>query len=155
MSGAVRVARLEELAAGQTTLVEVNGSRVVLVRVGDSVYACGEVCAHQGGPLSEGTAQRIAPGLPLARLAVRRPHRECVMPTRGGAVPSYPVRVEAGEVWVEVRLNGAADRAGRGVHRARLCQGARAGLRGGGGGGRRGRPPRRLPPHGRRALGHA
>jgi nitrite reductase/ring-hydroxylating ferredoxin subunit len=26
----------------------------------------------------------------------------CLMPTRGGAVPAYPVRIEGGEVWVDV-----------------------------------------------------
>jgi nitrite reductase/ring-hydroxylating ferredoxin subunit len=102
MNGAVRVARLEELAAGAPRLVEVNGSRVVLVRVGDNVYACGEVCVHQGGPLSEGTVSGSRLACPWHGWQFDVRTGTCLMPTRGGAVPSYPVRIEAGDVWVEV-----------------------------------------------------
>ena len=49
-----RVGRLEDLPAGQPTLVETDGARVVLSRVNDDVYACSDECAHQGGPLSDG-----------------------------------------------------------------------------------------------------
>jgi nitrite reductase/ring-hydroxylating ferredoxin subunit len=102
VSGAVRVARLDELASGQTKLVEVNGHRVVLVRVGDAVYACSDVCAHQGGPLSDGRlyGSRLACPWHGWHFDVRT--GECVLPGRGARVPNYPVRVEAGEVWVEV-----------------------------------------------------
>ena len=48
----VRAASLDEMPAGQPKLVELNGARVVLARVGDAIYACGDVCAHRGGPLS-------------------------------------------------------------------------------------------------------
>ena len=96
------MARLEELAAGEPRLVEVNGIRVVLTRVGDDVYALSEVCAHQGGPLSEGklSGSRLACPWHGWQFDVRT--GTCLMPSRGDAVPSYPVRVEAGEVWVEV-----------------------------------------------------
>jgi nitrite reductase/ring-hydroxylating ferredoxin subunit len=102
VSGAVRVARLEDLPVGQTKLVEVNGARVVLVRVGDAVYACSDVCAHQGGPLSDGRlyGSRLACPWHGWHFDVRT--GECVLPGRGARVPNYPVRVEAGEVWVEV-----------------------------------------------------
>ncbi len=50
----VRVARLDDLQAGQPVLVEANGARIVLARVGDAVHACADACAHRGGPLSEG-----------------------------------------------------------------------------------------------------
>src|SRR2546427_7033487 len=50
----IRVARLDELPAGQLTRVEAGGTRIVLARVKDEVFACNDVCAHQGGPLSEG-----------------------------------------------------------------------------------------------------
>jgi nitrite reductase/ring-hydroxylating ferredoxin subunit len=106
MSEAVRVSRLEELVAGQPRLVEVNGVRVVLARVGDSVYACGEVCVHQGGPLSEGTLSGARLACPWHGWQFDMRTGNCLMPTRGGAVPSYPVRIDEGEVWVD--LNGSA-----------------------------------------------
>ena len=54
MRSARRVASLDEVPAGQPKVVEVDGTRIVLARVGDVVYACGDVCTHRGGPLGEG-----------------------------------------------------------------------------------------------------
>lgn len=102
MSRAVRVASLEELAVGELRLVEVNGTRVVLARVGDAVYACGEVCAHQGGPLSEGRLSGTRLACPWHGWHFDVRTGACVMPSRGGPVPSYAVRIEAGDVLVEV-----------------------------------------------------
>ena len=102
MSGSVRVARLEELVAGELRLVKVNGTRLVLARVGDAVYACEELCAHQGGPLSEGKLSGTRLACPWHGWQFDVRTGNCLMPTRGGTVASYPVRIEEGEVWVEV-----------------------------------------------------
>lgn len=102
MSGARRVASLDEVPAGQPKVVELDGLRVVLTRVGDAVYACGGVCTHRGGPLGEGklTGTRLACPWHGWMFDVRT--GQCVLPSRGAGVPSYPVRVEAGEVLVEL-----------------------------------------------------
>lgn len=101
MSGGVRVARLDDLPAGEAVLVEVNGVRIALARVGDAVYACGEVCTHRGGPLSEGRLSGTRLACPWHGWHFDVRTGECVLPGRGARVPSYPVRVEAGEVWVD------------------------------------------------------
>jgi len=44
VSLARRVASLDEVPAGHAKLVELDGTRIVLARVGEFVYACGEVC---------------------------------------------------------------------------------------------------------------
>ena len=102
MSAARRVASLDEVPAGQPKIVELDGVRVVLSRVGDAVYACGDVCTHRGGPLGEGklTGTRLACPWHGWMFDVRT--GRCVLPSRGASVPSYPVRVEAGEVLVEL-----------------------------------------------------
>lgn len=102
MSAARRVASLDEVPAGQPKLVELDGVRVVLARVGDAVYACGDVCTHRGGPLGEGklTGTRLACPWHGWMFDVRT--GQCVLPSRGSSVPSYPVRLEAGEVLVEL-----------------------------------------------------
>ena len=102
MSAARRVASLEEVPAGQPKVVELDGVRVVLARVGDAVYACGDVCTHRGGPLGEGklTGTRLACPWHGWMFDVRT--GQCVLPSRGASVPSYPVRLEAGEVVVEL-----------------------------------------------------
>jgi nitrite reductase/ring-hydroxylating ferredoxin subunit len=99
---AVRVARLDDLEAGRLTRVEAGGARVVLARVEDAVYACDDVCAHQGGPLSEGKLSGVRLACPWHGWMYDVRTGECVLPARGKRVASYPVRIEAGEVWVEI-----------------------------------------------------
>lgn len=93
---------LTELTPGVPRLVERDGKRVVLVRLGDRVHAMGDVCAHQGGPLSEGklTGTRLACPWHGWMYDVRT--GQCVFPGRGAAVPTYPVRVENGDVLVRI-----------------------------------------------------
>jgi nitrite reductase/ring-hydroxylating ferredoxin subunit len=99
----VRVARLDDLSADQPMLVEAEGTRIVLVRVGNAVYACDDTCSHQGGPLSEGrlSGTRLTCAWHGWMFDVRT--GDCLMPSRGGRVASYPVRVDAGDIWVELQ----------------------------------------------------
>ena len=99
---AASVARLGDLAAGQPTRVDVGGVRIVLVRVKDDVYACDDACAHKGGPLSEGKISGIRLACPWHGWMYDVRTGECVLPGRGARVASYPVRIDAGEIWVEV-----------------------------------------------------
>jgi len=97
-----RVARLADLPAGQPTLVETDGTRVVLARVNDDVFACSDECAPQGGPLSEGRLAGTRLTCPWHGWMYDVKSGTCLMPARGGPLTSYPVTIEAGEVWVEV-----------------------------------------------------
>ena len=98
----VKVGRLEEIETGQPKLVEINGFRIVLARVGDAVYALHDECMHQGGPLSEGRLSGTRLSCPWHGWQYDVCSGQCVLPTRGGTVQSYPVRVEDGEVWVDL-----------------------------------------------------
>ena len=102
MSELRRVASLEEVPAGRPKLVELNGTRVVLVRVRDTVYACGDVCAHKGGPLSEGKLSGTRLACPWHGWIYDVRTGECAFPGRGARVPAYRVRIEANDIWVEV-----------------------------------------------------
>ena len=98
----IRVARFDDLVAGQPTLVEANSTRIVLVRVGDSVYACNDVCGHQGGPLSDGRVSGTKLACPWHGWMYDVKSGECLMPSRGGSIPSYAVRVDGPDVWVDL-----------------------------------------------------
>jgi 3-phenylpropionate/trans-cinnamate dioxygenase ferredoxin subunit len=50
----VRVCSLDDLAPGAAVRVDVGGAPVALVRIGDDVYAIGDVCTHANVSLSEG-----------------------------------------------------------------------------------------------------
>jgi len=97
-----RVARLDDLPAGQPTLVESEGARIVLSRVNDHVFACSDECVHQGGPLSESRLSGTRLTCPWHGWMFDLKSGTCLMPSRGGPIVTYPVTVEAGDVWVEV-----------------------------------------------------
>jgi nitrite reductase/ring-hydroxylating ferredoxin subunit len=98
---AVRVAALADVAPGQPRRVELSGTPIVLTRIGEQVYACGDTCAHKGGPLSDGklTGARLACPWHGWMFDVRT--GECLFPGRGARVPTYPVSIEDGEVFVQ------------------------------------------------------
>ena len=97
-----RAASLGELPPGRPTLVEIDGTRIVLARVGEQVYACGDTCAHKGGPLSEGRLSGTRLACPWHGWIYDVRTGQCACPGRGAGVPSYPVRIDDGEVWIEL-----------------------------------------------------
>ena len=98
----VRAASLAEVPTGGCKLADVNGRRVVLARVGEQVYACAATCPHRGGPLGEGklTGARLTCPWHGWMFDVRT--GACLLPARGSAVATYPVRVEGDEIWIDV-----------------------------------------------------
>ena len=98
----VRAASLAVLPTGGCKLADVNGMRVVLARVGEHVYACADTCPHRGGPLGEGklTGSRLTCPWHGWMFDVRT--GACLLPARGSAVATYPVRVEGDEIWIDV-----------------------------------------------------
>ncbi len=102
MREARRVASLAEVPAGQLKLVELDGTRIVLARVGDRVYACGDTCSHQGGPLSEGRLSGSRLACPWHGWMYDVRTGQCLFPGRGAGVPSYPVQVDADQILLEL-----------------------------------------------------
>jgi nitrite reductase/ring-hydroxylating ferredoxin subunit len=102
VSEARQVASLDEVPAGQPKLVDLDGTRIVLARIGDSVYACGDVCSHRGGPLSQGKLNGTRLACPWHGWMYDVRTGQCLFPGRGASVPVYPVRVDAGAIFVEL-----------------------------------------------------
>jgi nitrite reductase/ring-hydroxylating ferredoxin subunit len=99
---ATPVARVEDIPSDHPILVEVDGVKLALVRVGEAVYAIDDTCTHQGGPLSGGKVYGTKLACPWHGWSYDVRTGTCLFPPRGGAVSCYPVRVEAGDVFVEV-----------------------------------------------------
>jgi nitrite reductase/ring-hydroxylating ferredoxin subunit len=98
----VRAAALADLVPDRPLSVTLNGARVALVRIGEQVHALADACSHQGGPLGEGNLKGARLVCPWHGWMYDVRTGTCLFPARGGAVPSYRVRVEGGEVWVDL-----------------------------------------------------
>ena len=98
----VRAAALADMMPGQPRLVVAEGTRLVLVRVGDNVHAIADMCAHSGGPLSDGKLSGTRLACPWHGWMYDVRTGQCLFPGRGASVPVYPVRVDAGAIFVEL-----------------------------------------------------
>jgi nitrite reductase/ring-hydroxylating ferredoxin subunit len=96
------VATLDELPEGRARRVAIAGTEAFVVKAGDTVYALGLRCSHQGAPLDRG-ALRLT-GMPLT---VTCPAHGSMFDLASGQVrrgpamhpvPAFETRVVAGEV---------------------------------------------------------
>lgn len=100
---------IDKIASGRAKVLKpVGRERIALYRHGDEFCAIGNVCAHQGGPLGEG---RIIDG------CVTCPwHGYQYVPETGKSpppfteqVPTYPVKIENGRVFVRIEPEEVRD----------------------------------------------
>lgn len=94
----VAVAGVDELPSGERIFLEVDNKAIVLLNIGGNLYAIGDVCTHDNGPLGEGELDGHAIICPRhgARFDVRTGKAlslPAVTPT-----PSYPVRIVDGMI---------------------------------------------------------
>jgi 3-phenylpropionate/trans-cinnamate dioxygenase ferredoxin subunit len=99
------VCRLDELQPGTARKFDVNGVAVAVVRIGDDVYAIGDVCSHANVSLSEGEVWCDEKQLECPRhgsafsLVTGEPNT--LPATQPIAV--YAARVENGQIHVEAK----------------------------------------------------
>ena len=98
----IRAAALADVTPGAPHLVVADGTRLVLVRVGDRIHALAGTCTHRGGPLADGRLSGARLTCPWHGWMFDVRTGQCLFPPRGTAVPSYPVRVDGDYVWVEL-----------------------------------------------------
>jgi 3-phenylpropionate/trans-cinnamate dioxygenase ferredoxin subunit len=98
----VKAANVGDVPEGQAIVVEVGDQEVALCNVGGEIYAVANVCTHDGGPLGEGIllgdeieCPRHGARFNVKTGAVRT--LPAIMP-----IPSYEVKVEGDEVYVDV-----------------------------------------------------
>ena len=96
----VRVASVTDLDDDGTMLVEVGDEQVLLAKVGGELYAIGEECTHEGGPLSQGFVEDGQVECPLHGSLFDLKTGESTGPPAADPVRAYPVRIEDDDVLV-------------------------------------------------------
>ena len=99
----VKVATTADVPPGHTKEVTVSGNKVLLCNVDGHLYAVGDVCSHDNGPLGQGALDGHAIECPRhgARFDVRTGKVVClpaILP-----IPTYVVKVEGADVFVDER----------------------------------------------------
>jgi nitrite reductase/ring-hydroxylating ferredoxin subunit len=80
----------------------VIGKRIAIARVDGALYAFGDTCTHQGCSLADGELDGATVTCPCHGSQFNVTNGEVLRGPARESVPSYPVRVEAGALQVEV-----------------------------------------------------
>ena len=93
---------LAQLAPGKPVRIEKNGEALCVTRIGDEVFAIGDVCSHSEASLSEGdvTDYKIECWLHGAEFDLRT--GEALTPPAVAPVKNYLVTVDGDSVTVEM-----------------------------------------------------
>ena len=93
--------QLTDLEHGKPVRIEKNGQSICVARVGDEVFAIGDVCSHSDASLSEGeiTDFKIECWLHGAEFDLRT--GEALTPPAVAPVKSFSVSVDGNSVTVE------------------------------------------------------
>lgn len=96
-----KVARVSDIPAGTTKVVDAGGTELMLCNADGSFYAIEDVCTHDGGPLDQGE---------LEGHCIVCPRHGATFDVRTGAVVTlpaviplgtFPVRVDGDDIYVE------------------------------------------------------
>ena len=103
-----RLGPVEQIPLGEGRAFVVNGEQVAVFRTrANDLWAIGAVCPHAGGPLADGQIDRHRVLCPLHGHAFTLADGSCS--TGDYAVRTYPVRVENGQIVLELATRGRAD----------------------------------------------
>ena len=104
MTETLAVCAVQDLAPGTTRLVEWEDLEILLANCAGTIHAIENRCSHDDGPLNEGTLDETA-------CTVECPRHGSIFDLRSGRplclpafepVDTFPVRVEDGEIRLEV-----------------------------------------------------
>ena len=97
-----RVCLLDEIPKQGARVVKTGHGNIAVFRTdGDEVFALNDRCPHKGGPLSQGIVFGRRVACPLHNWSIELESGQAVAPDQGCAA-RFPVKVEAGEVYLKV-----------------------------------------------------
>ena len=102
MKETTRVASLSDIQPGAMLYVDVDGLPIALANVGGAIYAFGDSCRHEGGPLSAGVLIDDTVTCPWHGWTYNVRTGKAIVPPVGIRVPTYAVRVEGDDVYVTI-----------------------------------------------------
>ena len=101
----VAVGAADELPNGERLYVEIDELPIVVFNIAGRLFAIGDVCSHDGGPLGDGDLEGMEVICPRhgARFDVQS-GKALALPAVVD-IPAYPVRVIDGEIEVGVPID--------------------------------------------------
>ncbi len=94
----VEIAPADQLPPGERLFVEAGGRSIVIFNIAGSLFATGDVCSHDGGPVGDGELEGFNVICPRhgARFDIRS--GKAVLLPAVEDIPAYAVRVRDGMI---------------------------------------------------------
>lgn len=102
MAEFVKAAKTDEIAPGQSKMLEVNGKKIAIFNVAGSFHAVDDTCSHRGGSLSQGMVEGEKVTCPWHGAAFDIRSGEVLGPPAPKGVARYNVRVDGVQIEVEI-----------------------------------------------------
>ncbi len=102
MAEFVKAAKTDEIAPGQSKMLEVNGKKIAIFNVAGSFYAIDDTCSHRGGSLSQGMIEGEKVTCPWHGAVFDVRSGEVLGPPAPKGVARYNVRVDGVQIEVEI-----------------------------------------------------
>lgn len=102
MAEFVKVAKTDEIALGQSKMLEVNGKKIAIFNVAGSFHAIDDTCSHRGGSLSQGMIEGEKVTCPWHGAVFDIRSGEVLGPPAPTGVARYNVRVDGVQIEVEI-----------------------------------------------------
>ncbi len=99
-NGWIKALADSELKEGDPSVVEVEEKKVLLVRSGGKIYACGNECSHYHAPLSDGLVIGHIVTCPWHNARFDLRDGRLAAPPGLNNLPSYETKLENGQVWI-------------------------------------------------------
>lgn len=98
----VEVGPVDDLPSGERMFIEIDEYHMVIFNVAGNLYAIGDVCSHDYGPVGDGEVDGMEIICPRhgARFDIRDGKVTALPATED--IPAYPVRVRNGQIEVGV-----------------------------------------------------
>jgi 3-phenylpropionate/trans-cinnamate dioxygenase ferredoxin subunit len=98
----IEIASQDDLPPGERLFLEIDGENIVILNIAGLLYAIGDVCSHDNGPLGEGELDGNEIVCPRhgARFDIRN-GKVTALPAVED-IPAYPVRVVNGSIEVGI-----------------------------------------------------
>jgi len=96
-----KVAKTDDIPAGQASMVEVDGKEIAVFNVGGSFHAIDNTCTHVGGPLCEGEIAGHEVTCPWHGAMFDVTTGQVLGPPAASSVSRYNVRVDGSDIEVE------------------------------------------------------
>ena len=102
MAEFVKAAKTDEIAPGQSKMLEVNGKKIAIFNLAGSFYAIDDTCSHRGGSLSQGMIEGEKVTCPWHGAVFDIRSGEVLGPPAPKGVARYNVRVDGVQIEVEI-----------------------------------------------------